>query len=89
MIELINNIIRITFFLFILCLTGYVLMCEHKVYENFLSLEHYPKIYNEKLINKEIEKRVLDEKKCSIYMGPGFDCLRVGYYCTKPKDYKH
>ena len=88
MIEIINDTIKIIFFLFILCLIGYVLLSQNKVYENFLSLEHYPKIYNEKLINKEIEKKVLDEKRCPVYMGPGFDCLRVGYYCSKPKDYR-
>ena len=51
---------------------------------NDYKVENLDKI--DKLINKKNEDKILlnrcyeSERK---YKGPGFDCLRVGYYCSK------
>jgi len=69
-------------------LLGFVILCMYLVYrrkyiEGFLGFSDYSIDYNKKIVDLDVQQSVL-KKKCSNYeTGPGFDCLRVGFYCGK------
>ena len=73
-----ESLLRLGIFFFIVLLCGYVILRKRYI-EGFLGFSDFVGIIDDKIIDKGIEKIVL-KKKCEIKT-PGFDCLRVGYFC--------
>ena len=88
-VEHIENYIKVFLILIFWGLCIYLAKNRSFFIETFMGMNDY-KVENldkiDKLINKKNEDKILlnrcyeSERK---YKGPGFDCLRVGYYCSK------
>ena len=90
-IEHIENYVKVVLILIFWGLCIYLAKNRGFFIETFMSMNDYRVENLEKdtiINNKEQEKILLNrcydsERK---YEGPGFDCLRVGYYCSKPQE---
>lgn len=69
---------------------GFIVLCLYLVYrrshiEGFLGFSDYTVDFTKKLIDVDEHKNIL-KKRCmegKYNNGPGFDCLRIGFYCQK------
>ncbi len=81
----IENFLRCQIFIAIIVLCIY-LAYRRKYIEGFLGFSDYAVDFNKKLIDVDEQKKIL-KTRCESGKyddkGPGFDCLRVGFYCHK------
>tara|TARA_Y100000589_G_C27125305_1_gene618251 strand:+ start:684 stop:971 length:288 start_codon:yes stop_codon:yes gene_type:complete len=75
-------LLRLGIFLLIFGLAIYVCF-KRKYLENFLGFSDYKVAYEEKIIDENIQRDILD-RRCGVAIeAPGFNCNRVGFYCTQ------
>lgn len=82
MIDYIEYLLRLGIFLLIIGLAIYVCF-KRKYLENFLGFSDYKPIYNEKIIDENIQRDILNRNCGVTIQPPGFNCNRVGFYCTQ------
>jgi hypothetical protein len=83
----IENYVKALLILLFFCLCIYLAKSRNFYIETFAGFNEYQPEKIEKLIDREDQKKIIlnkcyeSERK---YEGPGFECLRVGYYCINP-----
>lgn len=86
-VEHIENYVKVALILIFWGLCIYLAKHRGFFIETFMGMNDYRVDKIDKLIDIKEQKKILinrcydSERK---YEGPGFDCLRVGYYCSKP-----
>ena len=80
-LDCMETFLRLGMFFIVILLCIYINF-RKKYIEHFLGFSDFTGVYDGKLIDKNVEKVILGNR-CQDIEAPGFNCLRVGFYCHK------